>query len=96
MSEKRELILKYRNDVVNGKKLTRSTTSELFNINNKFLLNLSDAANYITRYFHGSKVVIEELANIKKIFVVRIVHFVHNQHSLIQKLLDMSFHHQKK
>ena len=35
MSEKRELILKYRNDVVNGKKLTRSTTSELFNINNK-------------------------------------------------------------
>jgi len=96
MSEKRELILKYRNDVVNGKKLTRSTISELFNINNKFLLNLSDAANYITRHFHGSKVDIEELAKIKKIFVVRIVHFVHNQHSLIQKLLDMSFHHQKK
>jgi len=68
MSEKRELILKYRNDVVNGKKLTRSTISELFNINNKFLLNLSDAANYITRHFHGSKVDIEELANIKKNF----------------------------
>jgi len=68
MSEKRELILKYCNDVVNGKKLTRSTISELFNINNKFLLNLSDAANYITRYFHGSEVDIEELANIKKNF----------------------------
>ena len=68
MSEKRELILKYRNNVVNGKKLTRSAISELFNINNKFLLNLSDAANYITRHFHGSKVDIEELANIKKNF----------------------------
>ena len=68
MSEKRELILKYRNDVVNGKKLTRSIISELFNINNKFLLNLSDAANYITRHFHGSEVDIEELANIKKNF----------------------------
>ena len=68
MSEKRELILKYRNDVVNGKKLTRSTISELFNINNKFLLDLSNAANHITRHFHGSKVDIEELTNIKKNF----------------------------
>ena len=68
MSEKRELISKYRDDVVDGKKLTRSTISELFNINNKFLLNLSDAANYITRHFHGSEVDIEELANIKKNF----------------------------
>jgi len=63
MSEKRELILKYRNDVVDGKKLTRSTISELFNINNEFLLDLSDAANHITRHFHGSKVDIEELVN---------------------------------
>ena len=39
MSEKRELILKYRNDVVNGKKLTRSTISELFNINNNHNFN---------------------------------------------------------
>ena len=96
MSEKRELILKYRNDVMNDKKLTRSAISELFNIDNKFLLNLSDAANYITRHFHGSKIDIEELANIKKNFVVRIAHFVHNQHFLIQKSLDMSFHRQKK
>ena len=27
MSEKRELVLKYRNDVMNGKKLTRSAIS---------------------------------------------------------------------
>ena len=68
MSEKRELVLKYRNDVMNGKKLTRSAISELFNINNKFLLDLSDAANHITRHFHGSKDDIEELTNIKKNF----------------------------
>jgi len=68
MCEKHKLILKYRNDVENGKKITKSTISELFNINNKFLLNLSDAANYITRHFHGSEVDIEELANIKKNF----------------------------
>ena len=68
MCETHKLILKYRNDVEKGKKITKSMASELFNINSKFLLNLSDAANYITRYFHGSEVDIEELANIKKNF----------------------------
>ena len=68
MHKKHELILKYRNYVVNGKKLTKNMTSELFNMNSDFLLNLSDAANYITRHFHGSEVDIEELANIKKNF----------------------------
>ena len=68
MSEKRELILKYRNDVIVGKKLTKSSASELFNLDNQFLLNLSDSANFITRHFQGSKVDIEELANIKKNF----------------------------
>ena len=68
MSEKRELILKYRNDVIVGKKLTKSSASKLFNLDNQFLLNLSDSANFITRHFQGSKVDIEELANIKKNF----------------------------
>jgi len=68
MHKNHELILKCRNDVVNGRKITKSMISELFNINSKFLLSLSDAANYITRHFHGSKVDIEELANIKKNF----------------------------
>ena len=68
MHNEHNLILKYRNYVVNGKKITKSITSDLFNINNEFLLNLSYAANYITRHFHGSKVDIEELANIKKNF----------------------------
>ena len=64
MHQKREMILSCRDDVINGKKIIDSITSELFNINNEFLLDLSDAANHITRYFHGSKVDIEELVNI--------------------------------
>ena len=68
MHEKRGMILKYRDDVVNGKKITNAVASELFNINDEFLLDLSDAANYLTRHFYGSKVDIEELANIKKNF----------------------------
>ena len=68
MHNKHQLILKHRNDVLNGKKIAKSVLSELFNINSEFLLNLSDAANYITRHFHGSEVDIEELANIKKNF----------------------------
>ena len=68
MHEKRGMILKHRDDVVNGKKITNAIASELFNINDELLLDLSDAANYVTRYFYGSKVDIEELANIKKNF----------------------------
>ena len=68
MHEKRGMILKHRDDVVNGKKITNAIASELFNINDEFLLDLSDAANHLTRHFYGSKVDIEELANIKKNF----------------------------
>lgn len=68
MTEKPELILKYRNDVIIGRKITKSIASELFNLDNEFLLNLSDSANFITRHFQGSRVDIEELANIKKNF----------------------------
>ena len=31
MDRKHDLILKYRNDAVNGKKITKSMTSKLFN-----------------------------------------------------------------
>jgi len=68
MRQKRDLILKCRDDVINGKKITDSKISELFNIDNELLLDLSDASNHITRHFHGSKVDIEALANIKKNF----------------------------
>tara|TARA_B000000460_G_scaffold247258_1_gene221908 strand:+ start:67 stop:1047 length:981 start_codon:yes stop_codon:yes gene_type:complete len=68
MPEKHELILKCRNHVINGEKITKSNVSKLFNLDNKFLSNLADAANFITRHFHGSRVDIEELTNIKKNF----------------------------
>jgi len=68
MRQKRNLILKCCDDVINGKKIDDSKISELFNIDNELLLDLSDASNHITRHFHGSKVDIEELANIKKNF----------------------------
>ena len=68
MHEKHELILKCRNDVINGKKISRSYASNLFNFDDRFIMDLSDAANFITRHFHGLRVDIEELVNIKKNF----------------------------
>jgi len=68
MGIKHELILKCCNDVINNKKITKNSASKLFNLDNEFLLNLSDAANSITRHFQGSDIDIEELANIKKNF----------------------------
>ena len=66
MSQK--LILKCKNDVINNKKITKLEASKLFNINDKFITRLTEAANFITRHNQGSKVDIEELANIKKNF----------------------------
>ena len=68
MHEIHELILKCRNDVINGKKITRSYASKLFNFDDRFIIDLSDAANFITRHFQGLRVDIEELVNIKKNF----------------------------
>ena len=66
MSQK--LILKCKNDVIKNKKITELEASKLFNIDDKFITKLTDAANSITRHNQGSKVDIEELANIKKNF----------------------------
>ena len=63
-----KLILKCKNDVINNKKITKFEASKLFNIDDKFITGLTEAANFITRHNHGSKVDIEELANIKKNF----------------------------
>ena len=74
-----------------GKKISKSEATELFNLNDEFIENLVDASNFITRYFHGSKVDIEELANIKKIFVVKTVLIVRNLRFLIQKLMISNY-----
>ena len=63
-----KFILKCKNDVSDGKKISKSEAAKLFNLDNEFIENLVDASNFLTRYFHGSKVDIEELANIKKNF----------------------------
>ena len=61
-------ILKCKNNVINGNGVTKDEASILFNLDNQFMDKLINAANSITRNFHGSKVDIEELANIKKNF----------------------------
>jgi len=60
------LILECRNHVINGKKISKNDAIILFNLEESFLDELTSAANMITRHFHGSKVDVEELTNIKK------------------------------
>ena len=88
-----KLILKCKNDVINNIKITKLEASKLFNVDDEFITRLTEAANDITRHNHGSKVDIEELANIKKNFAVKIVHFVLNPHFSTQKLVIINFHH---
>lgn len=57
-------ILDLQNKVIDGKKLTPSELEIL--INSSDLKALSDSANKITRIFQGTKVDVEQLANIKK------------------------------
>ena len=66
MTNVEEFITECKMTVLRNKKLTDDKTSELFNIDDKFLSHLSDAANEITRTFQGSKIDVEQLANIKK------------------------------
>ena len=96
MEYTQNLILKLRDNVIDGKKITKSDAIKLFNLDDKFLDQLSDAANFITRYFHGAKIDVEELANIKKNFCSEDSHSVLNLHFLIQKLIIISFHLPKK
>lgn len=58
------LILQCQDKVLSGKKLGESELEAL--INTQDLKALADAANKITRRFHGKKVDVEQLANIKK------------------------------
>lgn len=69
MESVQNYILKCKNNVINGNGVTKDEASILFNLDNQFMDKLINAANSITRNFHGSKVDIEELANIKKKFL---------------------------
>ena len=66
MQNQTELILACKNRVLTKQGLTEELANELFNVEDKILGQLSDAANEITRTFQGSKIDVEQLNNIKK------------------------------
>ena len=66
MENEVELISECKNRVLSKQILTERMTNQLFNVENNVLSKLSDAANEITRTFQGSKIDVEQLANIKK------------------------------
>ena len=66
MQNETELITECRNKVLSNETLTGEMATQLFNVDDKILSQLSDAANEITRTFQGSKIDVEQLANIKK------------------------------
>ena len=66
MNDMKQLIVNCKDMVLNKRTLTDEMINKLFNIDDKFLRDLSNAANEITRIFQGSKIDVEQLANIKK------------------------------
>ena len=66
MVSHQQIIKNCKNQVLKNEKITESDAKKLFKIENKFLKDLSDAANEITRFFHGKKIDVEQLTNIKK------------------------------
>ena len=66
MNDTKQLIISCKDMVFDKKILTNEMINKLFNIDDKFLRDLSNAANEITRVFQGSKIDVEQLANIKK------------------------------
>ena len=66
MQNERELISEYKQKILKNQNLDQEMVNKLFNVDDKLLGKLSEAANEITRAFQGSKVDVEQLANIKK------------------------------
>ena len=66
MKNEAELIINYKEKVLNNQNLDQEMVNKLFNVDDKSLGKLSEAANEITRTFQGSKIDVEQLANIKK------------------------------
>ena len=66
MENETKLIQNCKERVLRNQNLDEDMVNRLFNVNDKILSQLSDAANEITRTFQGSKIDVEQLANIKK------------------------------
>ena len=69
MQNETELIIECKNRVLSNQSLTKEMMNQLFNIDDKRLSQLSDAANEITRTFQGSKIDVEQLANLSLIHI---------------------------
>ena len=66
MENEIQLIQSCKEMVLRNQHLDANLVNKLFNVEDKILSQLSDAANEITRTFQGSKIDVEQLANIKK------------------------------
>ena len=66
MPSETELIMNCKDKVLKNQNLDERIIKKLFNVGDKSLGKLSEAANDITRTFQGSKIDVEQLANIKK------------------------------
>ena len=66
MPSETELIMNCKDKVLKNQNLDEGIIKKLFNVGDKSLGKLSEAANDITRTFQGSKIDVEQLANIKK------------------------------
>ena len=66
MVSHQQIIKNCKNQVLKNEKITELDAKKLFKLEDKFLKDLSDAANEITRFFHGKKIDVEQLTNIKK------------------------------
>ena len=61
-----ETIQDCKQKVLSGEILSLKETEDLFNISEKSLKILAQAANEVTRKFNGMKIYVEKLNNIKK------------------------------
>ena len=68
MISQEQVIEDCKKKVLDDDNITEDEIDILFNLDDNFLKNLSDAANEITRFFQGKKVDVEQLTNIKKNF----------------------------
>ena len=68
MISQEQVIEDCKKKVLDDDNITEDEIDILFNLDDIFLKNLSDAANEITRFFQGKKVDVEQLTNIKKNF----------------------------
>jgi len=68
MISQEQVIENCKKKVLDDDNITEDEIDTLFNLDDNFLKNLSDAANEITRFFQGKKVDVEQLTNIKKNF----------------------------